>query len=289
MPARLNRNFLEILLTVLAVAWLVWLGRGVDDGGFRGEDARYAKDIALRVDAEGDVGGAGWVRSVCGQFYAYLPPDAAGICADYRKPPLLARVRQKLVKLKLLPKAPAVPPSPTLPLTAQAQSDIAAVLIRMDAARAVWVARFSKPMQKLQAQKKLLRAQAELEGGDDAQEAFNKLLGETRLYREHYQLHREHYQYQLPPRTEDAFPLSADCAWKYLSRRALANPKTAGDATPLLALAGLAAELDGDSDKLPAGAFADPADWNADETQRGCKDSPRQAARDGAALLDQAS
>lgn len=276
MPTTPNRSRVEILLTLLAIMWLAWQGRVLGEAElFRGADDRYRRDVELRVGLSPATGKADWLRQVCGQFYDYLASGDAGICAEYRKPPLPVRLRDKSRDLLGLPKAEP-PPRTAKPLTAPALGQARQMLGDMEAVHAAWRKDFFQPLAATQKQRDEWeeRAREGIGVEDDWRDQFNNLLEKTRTYREHYQLAIRH---------DEAWSRPVECVWGFLSCRIGTSPQAGGDS--LLALAGLAAVLDGDGDKLPTGAFPPKPDWNAAETALGCKGSPLAMAENAADII----
>jgi len=272
--AEVGRGGAELLLTLLALAWLVWLGRGLGGAEWQARaDGRFKRDGELRVEAPAQA--PGWLARFCGELAANLPDRRP--CAEFQKPDPRARL---LARLGHAPPAPGFQP-----LDAGSTAKLAAFAAAAQAAREDWMAGFYRPF--AEAEDIRRRAQAGAQEGFDAEEADAlSAQQEERLkaYREAYRLNPRHGQ-------RKAYSRPVQCAFAYLARRAF---------RPEAALA-LAAVLDGRRDKLLAAAVAPvpgdgPEGWSREETADGCADAvypagqttPLQAARKAAAVLQTA-
>lgn len=275
----LSRPRLELLFALLAVAWLAWLGQGFGGADWvRGADDRYRRDLELRLNLPPDARLNGWVREVCGGFGDWLPGGAGDVCGELHRPSKFAQLRDQIPGLA----RPAAPLPPVKPVDSAAIDRMRETLPKLEAVHQALLKTLAEP---LAATRRELREWEEHAGegfGDDSiEDEIRNAQEETRLYRE---------AYRLEMRGGGVFPKPLECAWSYLARQLATNPGR--DAAPALALAGLAALLDGDGDKLPRGAFPAGRGWDAGETKRGCAKSsqgdtvlPLDAARDGAALM----
>jgi cell division protein FtsW (lipid II flippase) len=269
-----NRGLLETLLTLAAVVWLVWRG-GVFGGPefLSGTDGRYGRDVQLRVELTEEAVRTGWLREVCRGFYDHLPNDATRICKDSRPQSWRERLD------KALGRPASEPPRQARPVTAETLARVGDQLKAMQSAHAGLSRSFFKPLETTKSQYDAWQEGAR-EGfaDEDERDRIKHLLEKTGTYRE---------TYRLELREDQAYPRPFQCAWAYLSRRAGAPPPAGGEAGPVLALAGLAALLDGRSGKLPAEAFPAGQGWNENEAQAGCREfrSPLEAARLGADLM----
>lgn len=269
MHRTLDRSRVEILLTLLALLWLVWQGRVLGEADlFRGADDRYRRDLQLKVELSPELGRADGVRQVCDRFYDYLPGENIGLCAEYRKPTGWARIKDTLLPSQ----KPDTAPRPAKPTTAQTVEQARQMLQSLENVHVAWSRSFYQRLETTQQQREQWEEQARVGFIEEGwREQFDNLLKETQTYRE---------TYQLAVRHGSAYSRPVECAWSFLSRRV--------NEDAVLALLGLAAVMDGDGDKLPAGAFPPKQEWNAAETKMGCRGSILETAREGAEVIDTA-
>ncbi len=218
---------------------MAWLGRGLGGAEWlTASDGRYQRDGELRLEALDEANRTDWLKQFCGQFDGWLPPADAGVCAEYRKTDLIA---------KLLGKIQTVGHS-AWPVNADTRARLGEFVLQMQAGHDAWAKSFFLPLESVEHEhgEWLKKAQ---EGfiEEDSQAELTRLEAKTQVYRDTFKLNVRH---------EAAYSRPVECAWVYLSRRA-ALP--VDDARPVLAVAGLAAVLDGNKKRLPDGAFADAA------------------------------
>ena len=307
----IGRGGVELLLTLLALAWLASLGRGLGGAEWLANaDGRYQRDGELRLEAP--AGRADWLKTVCGQFQDWLPGRDGKACDEYRKTTGWKRLRA------LRPGASAAVPTPEKPMDTDTRARLGAMLSQMQASHAAWARSFFQPMETIERERDAWRVKAQ-EGfaDDDEPTEAEHWEQKTQAYREAYRLNVRHGA---------AYSRPVECAFAFLSRQAVptgndANavetktplplgegrvraktsdkmnnlPKLAdplaltptplpvgeglnstalgNDAGAVLALVGLAAVLDGNSKALPEGAFPSGQDWNATEQADRCQDS----------------
>lgn len=287
--AWLRRGGVELLLTLLALAWLAWLGLGLRGADWLGRsDGRYQRDVELRLEALGEARQADWLQQFCGRFEAWLPHDR--LCEEFRK----AGVWGRLHGIKTTPKPPLKP------LDADTRARLGEFVATMRPAHDAWARSFYQPLEAAEAGREAWRKKAQegfVEGDEEA---------EAKQWEDKTQAYRE--AYRLNVRRGAAYSRPLECAYAYLSRRA----KLPGSEA-VLAVAGLAALLDGRRSQLPAAGFAmtvpktgsvsktesvsrDTADWNAAEMADHCADSvqpkgqtsPLEAAQAAASIVHEA-
>jgi len=274
---RIGRVGAEFLLTLLALAWLAWLGRGLGGADWlQQSDGRYLHDGERRVDALAEAARADWLQQFCGRFDAWLPPGEAKICADFRQPSPWA---------KLSGQGQAARP-PARPVDADTRLRLGEALADMQAARGAWAKSFYQPLDAVEREREAWRKKAQ-EGfvGGDGQAESKQWEDKTRLYRDTYRLN-------VRADAQAAYSRPVECAFAYLSRQAR---RPGNDAGPVLAVAGWAAVLDGAA-RLPGAAFPPGQDWDAQETADRCPDSvqahgqtsPFEAAQAAASILHEA-
>jgi cell division protein FtsW (lipid II flippase) len=267
---RLGRGGVEFLLTLLALAWLFWLGQGLGGEKWRlNSDGRYGRDIELKLEAqEGAARRTDWLRAFCEGFKVWLPEaEAKQLCAGPGR--LWAGLPEQ---------AQAVPPPGDMPM-------LGPLLAEMQAAREAWAGSFFLPLKAAQDEREewLQKARAGFVEDDDPRVA-EQWEEKTRLYRE---------AYSLNVHQGAAYSRPFVCAFAYLWRRASQPEDAAGAA---VAAAGLAAMLDGRGKWLPEAAFPARQGWNAQDIANRCADSvqaqgrtsPLLAARTAASILKKA-
>lgn len=271
------RSRLEFLLTLLAVLWLAWLGRGFgSEDWLRGADDRYRRDVELRVELPPEVRRGGFVGRVCDGFGDWLPAGEGALCREFRRSGLLTRLQAGL-------SGPAAEPSPPVkPVTAEIRRRVREALPALTAAHEALARGWFEPLAAAEREREEWERHAAEGFVEDEEDRPGSSEEQSRPYRE---------TYRLEVRAGRASPKALECAWSYLSRRLEQAPAASAENAPVQALLGLAALLDGDVGKLPAAAFGTAAGWDARETRMGCAGSPADgmqpldAVREAAALV----
>ena len=267
---RIGRGGVELLLTLLALAWLASLGRGLGGAEWLANtDGRYQRDGELRL--EPPAGRADWLRLVCGQFHLWLSGRDGKLCTEYRKPGAWQGLRARPLETSASTLA--------APMDAETRKQLGTVLTQMQATHAAWTRSFFQPMETIERERDAWRVRAQ-EGlvDDDEQTESAQWNQKTKTYRE---------AYRLNVRRDAAYSRPVECAFAYLSRQVVPS---GNDAAPVLALA---AVLDGSKKALPEGAFPPGQDWNATEKADRCPDAaqpkgqttPLAAAQAAASIL----
>lgn len=253
----LGRSGRELALTLMVLAWLFWLARGLHHlDALQAPDNRYQRDIALTITVSGAAARSDWLDSVCPALASALAATDRATCPGYT----------------------LAPTSPTADLAAPLATHLAA----LETAHSAWRTVFFQLLQAAE--------QARATWEEQAREGFAEMAAsqaDADRWQQQTQLYRETYRLNVQPGAAYSRPL--ECAWSYLSRHVKPNDKNAA-----AALAGLAAVLDGRPKRLPGSAFKDG--WNAREQANGCRDAvrgnglttPLDAARSAASLLRQA-
>jgi cell division protein FtsW (lipid II flippase) len=260
---RLAPEALEWLATLAVIAFLVWQSAPFRDPAFtRGAGDRYQQAMELRATMLPRAAGTGRVADLCTRLGGWLPPaereiaaGRTGVChSDARHPiPAVASGAVTSAEIEALARS----------YEALAQSlaePVRARLSRLD-----------------EFENRAREARAET----DVQGAIDSLAGETRLYRDVYGI-----------AGNDARSTPLECGWRYLEAKYHAAGRNASEPGRVLALAGMAALLDGDSSRATAAAFP-PGDTGRDNWARseaGCAaaGSPRQIVAAAAGIVARA-
>lgn len=261
---------LEWLFTLAVIAFLFWQSGSFHDPGFiRGAGDRYQEAVELKVPILPQAAGTGRVVEICTQFGGWLPEtehetqnettaQRTGACyADSRHPIAATAMGQidPAVIAGLAKAHEALAQSLALPVKAR--------LSRLD---------------------ELANRAREARVETDVQGAIASLASETRLYRDAYGI-----------AAAGARSLPIECAWNYLAGKYHAPARDhAAEADRVFALLGMAALLDGDSNRALAAAFpvndARGDTWSRAERDADCAalGRPRQVITSAAGIVAKA-
>ena len=205
---RIGRGGVELLLTLLALAWLASLGRGLGGAEWLANaDGRYQRDGELRLETLAEARRADWLLLVCGQFHTWLSGRDGKLCDEYRKPTGWARWRA------MRPGASAAVQPSAQPMDADTRARLGEVLTQMQTAHAAWARSFYQPMETIERERDAWRVKAQ-EGfvDDDEQTESEQWKQKTQAYREAYRLNLRH---------GSAYSRPFECAFAFLSRQAV--------------------------------------------------------------------
>jgi cell division protein FtsW (lipid II flippase) len=225
--ARVPPEVLEWLFTFAAIAFLIWQSAALREPEFiRGAGDRYLEAVELRAPILQQAAGTGRVVEICSRFGGWLPAaereisaERTGACHSDSRHPIAAMA------------AGQIDPA-TIAGLARAHETLAQSLAQPVKARL-------SRLDELENRAREARAETDVQG------AIESLAGETRLYREAYGVS-----------AVGARSIPLECAWN----RFEANYRTpahsgAPEADQAYALLGMAALLDGDSNRATAAAF----------------------------------
>jgi cell division protein FtsW (lipid II flippase) len=235
---------LEWLFTLAAIAFLFWQSAAFREPEFfRGAGDRYQEAVELKASILPQAAGTGRVVEICTRFGAWLPrtereisAQRTGVCHTDSRHPIAATATGEIDPAAIAGLAKAHEA-----LARSLALPVKARLSRLD---------------QLENRAREARAEADVQG------AIESLASETRLYRDAYGI-----------AAAGARSVPLECAWNYLEAKYLA-PANAPEADRVFALLGLAALLDGDSNRALAAAFpvkeAKRDAWSRAERDAGC-------------------
>ena len=257
---------LEWLFTLAVIAFLFWQSGAFRDPGFiRGAGDRYQEAVELKAPILPQAAGTGRVVEICTQFGGWLPEtereisaERTGACYSDSRHPIAATATGQIDPAAIagLAKAhEALAQSLALPVKAR--------LSRLD---------------ELENRAREARAETDVQG------AIESLASETRLYRDAYGI-----------AAVGARSIPLECAWNYLEAKYHAPAHAnAPEADRVFALLGMAALLDGDSNRASAAAFpvkeAKGDTWSRAERDADCAalGLPRQVITSAAEIVAKA-
>ena len=236
----------EWLFTLAVIAFLFWQSAAFREPGFiRGAGDRYQEAVELKAPILPQAAGTGRVVEICTQLGGWLPEtereisaERTGACYSDSRHPIASTATGQIDPAAIagLAKAyEALAQSLALPVKARS--------IRLN---------------ELENRAREARAETDVQG------AIESLAGETRLYRAAYGL-----------AAVGARSVPLECAWSYLEAKYHAPVRgNAPEANRVFALLGMAALLDGDSNRASAAAFPVKATkgdaWSRRERDAGC-------------------